>query len=124
MLLFTPLIPVPIAGSVLGGLLGCFGGAFVVEHHHPQTTRKPTPEWQEAKAEVESWQEAVATLVTERDDYGGMVMPDVITLYRFPLCAFVRDEAQLVEEVTVTVVHEVAHHFGIDDDKLHEWGWG
>lgn len=62
--------------------------------------------------------------LTERGDYGGMVMPDVITLYRIPLCEFVGDEAELVEEVTVTVVHEVAHHFGIDDDKLHEWGWG
>ena len=62
--------------------------------------------------------------LTERGDYGGMVMPDVITLYRVPLCEFVRDEDELVEEVTVTVVHEVAHHFGIDDDKLHEWGWG
>ena len=62
--------------------------------------------------------------LTERGDYGGMVMPDVITLYRLSLCAFVRDEQELVEEVTVTVVHEVAHHFGIDDDKLHEWGWG
>ena len=62
--------------------------------------------------------------LTERGDYGGMVMPDVITLYRLSLCAFVRDEQELVDEVTVTVVHEVAHHFGIDDDKLHEWGWG
>lgn len=62
--------------------------------------------------------------LTERGDYGGMVMPDVITLYRLALCAYVRDEDELVEEVTVTVVHEVAHHFGIDDDKLHEWGWG
>ena len=62
--------------------------------------------------------------LTERDDYGGMVMPDVITLYRVPLCAFVRDETELVHEVTVTVVHEVAHHFGIDDDTLHELGWG
>ena len=62
--------------------------------------------------------------LTERDDYGGLVMPDLITLYRLPLCEFARDEEELVEEVTVTVVHEIAHHFGIDDDKLHEWGWG
>lgn len=62
--------------------------------------------------------------LTEREDYGGMVMPDKITLYRIPLCEFVRDEEELVEEVTITVVHEIAHHFGIDDDKLHEWGWG
>lgn len=62
--------------------------------------------------------------LTERDDYGGMVLPDVVTLYRLALCEFARDEDELVEEVTVTVVHEIAHHFGIDDDKLHEWGWG
>lgn len=62
--------------------------------------------------------------LTERDDYGGLVMPDLITLYRLPLCEFARTEEELVEEVAVTVVHEIAHHFGIDDDKLHEWGWG
>lgn len=62
--------------------------------------------------------------LTERDDYGGLVMPDKISLYRLPLCAIAADEAELVEEVAVTVVHEVAHHFGIDDDLLHEWGWG
>ena len=62
--------------------------------------------------------------LTERDDYGGLVMPDVISLYRLPLCAIAADEAELVHEVTVTVVHEIAHHFGIDDDKLHDWGWG
>jgi len=62
--------------------------------------------------------------LTERDDYGGLVMPDLVTLYRLSLCEFVRNEEELVEEVAVTVVHEIAHHFGIDDDKLHEWGWG
>jgi predicted Zn-dependent protease with MMP-like domain len=62
--------------------------------------------------------------LTERDDYGGLVMPDVITLYRRPLCAFARDLNELVEEIGVTVVHEIAHHFGIDDDSLHAWGWG
>ncbi len=62
--------------------------------------------------------------LTERDDYGGLVMPDVITLYRLPLCEICVDEDELVEEIAVTVVHEVAHHFGIDDDSLHAWGWG
>ena len=62
--------------------------------------------------------------LTERDDYGGLVMPDKISLYRLPLCEICRDEDELVEEIAVTVVHEVAHHFGIDDDALHEWGWG
>jgi predicted Zn-dependent protease with MMP-like domain len=62
--------------------------------------------------------------LTERDDYGGLVMPDVISLYRLPLCEICADEAELVEEISVTVVHEVAHHFGIDDESLHTWGWG
>ena len=62
--------------------------------------------------------------LTERDDYGGLVMPDVISLYRLPLCEMCFDEDDLVEEIAVTVVHEVAHHFGIDDESLHAWGWG
>ena len=62
--------------------------------------------------------------LTDRDDYGGLVMPDKITLYREALCEMAHDEDDLVEEITITVVHEIAHHFGIDDDALHEWGWG
>ncbi len=62
--------------------------------------------------------------LTEREDYGGLVMPDVITLYRMPLCESVADVHHLNEEIRITVVHEVAHHFGIDDDSLHAWGWG
>jgi predicted Zn-dependent protease with MMP-like domain len=61
--------------------------------------------------------------LTERDDYGGMVMPDRITLYRRPLCAAATTEDEVVDEVWVTVVHEVAHHFGIDDEQLEALGW-
>jgi predicted Zn-dependent protease with MMP-like domain len=62
--------------------------------------------------------------LTERDSgYAGMVMPDRITLYRIPICAMARTEAQVVEVVKDTVIHEVAHHFGIDDDRLDELGW-
>jgi predicted Zn-dependent protease with MMP-like domain len=62
--------------------------------------------------------------LTERTlDYAGM-LPDRITLYREPLVAMCVDEAELVHEVRVTVVHEVAHHFGIDDAALHRLGWG
>lgn len=64
------------------------------------------------------------TPLTERGDYGHMAMPDVITLYRLAHCEAVDDHAGLVHEIRVTVVHEVAHHFGIDDERLHEWGWG
>lgn len=64
------------------------------------------------------------TPLTERGDYGGLVLPDVITLYRLLLCEVCADEVELLEEIGVTVVHEVAHHFGIDDESLHAWGWG
>ena len=63
--------------------------------------------------------------LTERDaGYAGMVMPDRITIYRLPICAMCADEAEVVEQVRITVVHEVAHHFGIDDHRLHELGYG
>ncbi|AXB45915.1 metallopeptidase family protein [Amycolatopsis albispora] len=62
--------------------------------------------------------------LTERNsDYGG-VLPDRISIYRQPLLAMCSSEAEVVEEVLVTVVHEIAHHFGIDDARLHELGWG
>lgn len=62
--------------------------------------------------------------LTERGaGYEGMVMPDRITIFRQPLLALCADEAELVEQIRITVVHEVAHHFGIDDDRLHELGW-
>ncbi len=60
--------------------------------------------------------------LTEREDYGG-VLPDVITIYRLPICAIARDEDELIDEVYVTVVHELAHHVGIEDERLHELGW-
>ena len=62
--------------------------------------------------------------LTERtSDYGG-VLPDRITLYRLALAAHCEDDDELREEVAVTVVHEIAHHFGIDERTLHRLGWG
>ena len=62
--------------------------------------------------------------LTERGwDYGG-VLPDRIIIYRRPILAISDSEEDVVEEVQVTVVHEIAHHFGIDDARLHELGWG
>ncbi len=60
--------------------------------------------------------------LTEREEYSGAT-PDVIRIFRLPLCALAADDDDLVEEVYVTVVHEFAHHLGIDDDRLHELGW-
>jgi len=62
--------------------------------------------------------------LTERTaDYGG-VLPDRITIYRDAVLDVCDDEDDVVREVAVTVVHEVAHHFGVDEDTLHELGWG
>ena len=61
--------------------------------------------------------------LTEREHYSG-ALPDRISLYRIPLCLMAEDLENLIEEITVTVVHEFAHHMGIDDDRLHELGWG
>ena len=62
--------------------------------------------------------------LTERDGTLGVELPDRIFIFRGPLLDMCADEAELVEEVRITVVHEVAHHFGLDDARLHELGWG
>ncbi|MEV0267295.1 MAG: metallopeptidase family protein [Hamadaea sp.] len=55
-------------------------------------------------------------------DYSG-VLPDRILIFRGPTLRMCEDEDHVVEEVAVTVVHELAHHFGISDERLHELGW-
>jgi predicted Zn-dependent protease with MMP-like domain len=61
--------------------------------------------------------------LTERtSDYAG-VLPDRITIYRLEICAICRTDEEVADQVRRTVVHEVAHHFGIDDDRLTELGW-
>jgi len=62
--------------------------------------------------------------LTERtSEYGG-VLPDRITLYQDAILDGCADRDEVVHEVAVTVVHEIAHHFGIDDETLDELGWG
>jgi predicted Zn-dependent protease with MMP-like domain len=63
------------------------------------------------------------TPLTERGGDYTMVLPDRITIFRNPTLAMCEDEEQVVEEVNITVVHEIAHHFGIDDERLHELGY-
>jgi predicted Zn-dependent protease with MMP-like domain len=55
--------------------------------------------------------------------YGG-VLPDRITIFMNPTLRICETVDDVVEEVHITVVHEIAHHFGIDDDRLHELGYG
>jgi predicted Zn-dependent protease with MMP-like domain len=62
--------------------------------------------------------------LTERGaDYGGS-LPDRIMIYREAICDVCEDEDQVAEEVAITVVHEIAHHFGIEEERLHALGWG
>jgi predicted Zn-dependent protease with MMP-like domain len=61
-------------------------------------------------------------LTSRTSQYAG-VLPDRITIYRRAICAICDTEAEVVEQVRRTVIHEVAHHFGIDDDRLTELGW-
>ena len=62
--------------------------------------------------------------LTEREAAYTMVLPDRISLFRRAIVERCVSEADVVAEVRTTVVHEVAHHFGIDDDRLEELGWG
>jgi predicted Zn-dependent protease with MMP-like domain len=63
------------------------------------------------------------TPLTERDTRYAGVVPDRIMIYRFPTLRMCEDEDEVVDEVRITVVHEIAHHFGIDDDRLHDLGY-
>ncbi len=63
--------------------------------------------------------------LTERDSwYAAGSLPDTITIYRGALLEACDSEDEVVDEVAITVIHEIAHHFGIDDERLHELGWG
>ena len=61
--------------------------------------------------------------LTERDSTLAVQLPDRIFIFRNPLLDLCSSEAELVEEVRITVVHEIAHHFGIDDARLHDLGY-
>ena len=62
--------------------------------------------------------------LTERGSWYAGALPDRITVYRLPILAICDTIEDVVDEVHVTVVHEIAHHFGIDDDRLHDLGYG
>lgn len=65
------------------------------------------------------------TSLTERDSgWGAGAMPDRITIFKDAILEICATEKQVVEEVGITIVHEIAHHFGIDDERLHDLGWG
>ena len=62
--------------------------------------------------------------LTDRGANWAGSLPDRITIFRGPLTRMCATHDEVVEEVRVTVIHELAHHFGIDDDRLDELGWG
>ena len=63
-------------------------------------------------------------LTARGNHYGiGGGSPDRITIFRENILARCRTEEDVVRQVTITVVHEVAHHFGIDDHRLHDLGY-
>jgi len=62
--------------------------------------------------------------LTERDSWYIAAMPDRIRIFRMPILRMCQSQAEVVREVHITVVHEIAHHFGIDDDTLHDLGVG
>jgi predicted Zn-dependent protease with MMP-like domain len=62
--------------------------------------------------------------LTERGQYGFGELPDRIILYRMPLLAISEDLDELKDQIHITLVHEIAHFYGIDDDELHRLGWG
>ena len=61
--------------------------------------------------------------LTERGEFYAGVLPDRILIFREPILAVCDTHDDVVDEVHITVVHEIAHHFGIDDDRLHELGY-
>ena len=61
-------------------------------------------------------------LTNRTTQYAG-VLPDRITIYRLAICRVCRTQDEVREQVRRTVIHEVGHHFGIDDDRLRELGW-
>jgi predicted Zn-dependent protease with MMP-like domain len=61
-------------------------------------------------------------LTSRTTNYAG-VMPDRITIYQQAICAICDTEAEVVDQVRRTVIHEVGHYFGISDERLRELGW-
>lgn len=91
--------------------------AIVVEEHYiPATDEDPH------LVLLGLYQGVPLTERTEWSDAGSL--PDKISIFRQPILDICTNRQEVVEEVLVTVIHEIAHFFGIDDAKLHELGWG
>ena len=62
-------------------------------------------------------------LTARGDAWAAGSLPDRITIFRRPTLEYCRTPAEVVEQVRITVIHEIGHHFGIDDHRLHDLGW-
>ena len=62
--------------------------------------------------------------LTKRGVHYGHVLPDKISIYAGPITRLARTPERIKEQVRRTVIHEIAHHFGIEEERLHELGWG
>jgi predicted Zn-dependent protease with MMP-like domain len=62
--------------------------------------------------------------LTHRGSNYNLVLPDKISIYQEPIESICHTDDQVREQVRTTVLHEIAHYFGIDDDRLHELGMG
>ncbi|MEE2030755.1 metallopeptidase family protein [Rhodococcus chondri] len=62
--------------------------------------------------------------LTERDSQYAGSLPDTITIYRDAILGICETDDDVVHEVAVTVIHEIAHYFGIEEERLHQLGWG
>lgn len=74
-------------------------------------------------SDVLGWYEGIA--LTDRDtSYGMGHLPDRVVLFRGPLTRMCADEEELLDEIAITLMHEIGHYHGIEEDRLHELGWG
>jgi len=95
------------------GILDRIDNLVIVVEDAPTSEQDPT-------GELLGLYEGVS--LDERGDYWG-ALPDQITIFRLPHLALGLSHADLRVEIRRTVLHEIAHHLGIDDDRLHDLGW-
>lgn len=62
--------------------------------------------------------------LTERDSRYGGSLPDTVTIYRASILEICDSANEVIDQVAITVIHEIAHYFGIDEEHLHQLGWG
>ncbi len=91
-----------------------------IDNLHIEVAEHPSPEQDPHGEGLLGLYEGIPLL--ERGDYWG-ALPDVITIFRQPHLELGLNQVELREEIRRTVLHELAHHLGIDDERLTELGW-